>query len=662
MTMNGQCEAYIQRGLAAHNEGNVALAIAEYKRALDLSPHRPDALHLMGVASLQLGEAECALDYLRRAVDLQRNNPAFIGNLAHAYFATKQYVEAAAAFRKASRLNPREMQYQLGIANSLAMQGKLSEAETLLKRLTALFPQSALAYFNLANVLRDQGRADESIECYRSAIKLDPQLVDARNNLAGALHRMLDFEQAEQEFRTCIEIAPDYLLGYCNLASVLIDIGRFDDAAAICREVIARAPDFEPAHRYLGAALAHQGRLLEALESHRRSLRLAPDDPKVLQNLGSILTDCGYFRQGAQALTRAIALNPNMASSHLLLGQALLGHGCFAEGWAGYAYRPWPRTFSETYPGTALTRTLPPQLAGKRLCIVKEQGLGDEIFFLRFLPELHGAGALITYVGSPKLASLLSRSPYIQRVVDDSAGLPEADATMLVADLPYILSLYQTSPLHNNKDAKTVGAHSEHFAEKISVFWPEVPLPITLTPLAERKDEMRRRLATFGAPPYIGLTWRGGTPPREQRLVIWALFKEIGIRPLGAALKPIDGTFIALQRSPQPGEIQTLSKELGRQVQDLSALNEDLEGMLALLSVIDEYVAVSNTNVHLRASANRPSRVLVPCPPDWRWMHTGRSSPWFPGSVVYRQLPTGDFSLALSKLQHDLLTMQRAAD
>jgi len=89
-------------------------------------------------------------------------------------------------------------------------------------------------------------------------------------------------------------------------------------------------------------------------------------------------------------------------------------------------------------------------------------------------------------------------------------------------------------------------------------------------------------------------------------------------------------------------------------VHDFSALNEDLEGMLALLALIDEYIGVSNTNMHLRAAAGRTAHVLVPCPAEWRWMAAGESSPWFPGFSIYRQGLDGNWGPAFAKLRQTL--------
>ncbi len=86
----------------------------------------------------------------------------------------------------------------------------------------------------------------------------------------------------------------------------------------------------------------------------------------------------------------------------------------------------------------------------------------------------------------------------------------------------------------------------------------------------------------------------------------------------------------------------------------MTSLNDDLEDMLAVLALMDEYVTVSNTNVHLRAGAGRTSRVLVPNPPEYRWMAEGTESPWFPGCKLYRQKVDGAWDEALAALARDL--------
>jgi ADP-heptose:LPS heptosyltransferase len=88
-------------------------------------------------------------------------------------------------------------------------------------------------------------------------------------------------------------------------------------------------------------------------------------------------------------------------------------------------------------------------------------------------------------------------------------------------------------------------------------------------------------------------------------------------------------------------------------VHDLSAANADLEEALALMALLDEYVGVSSTNVHLRHAAGRPSRVLVPNPPEWRWGVQGESR-WFPGTAVYREQVARGWDEAVARIRRDL--------
>ena len=134
------------------------------------------------------------------------------------------------------------------------------------------------------------------------------------------------------------------------------------------------------------------------------------------------------------------------------------------------------------------------------------------------------------------------------------------------------------------------------------------------------------------------------------------LSKEAPMEAVAAVLAPLAVPVVVLQRHPAAEEIETLSAVLGRPAADLSACHEDLEDALALAGVIDDYVCVSNTLVHLRAAQGRGSRVLVPNPPEFRWMAGGEESPWFPGTRVYRQGRDGTWRTALAAVGRDLAT------
>jgi tetratricopeptide (TPR) repeat protein len=133
-----------------------------------------------------------------------------------------------------------------------------------------------------------------------------------------------------------------------------------------------------------------------------------------------------------------------------------------------------------------------------------------------------------------------------------------------------------------------------------------------------------------------------------------SLSKAIPPAELGAALRGWRGTVVLLQRGARPGEVARFAAALAGPCHDLSALGDDLPALLSVLAAVDDYVSVSNTNVHLVAGLGRTARVLVPFPAEWRWMRRDGPSPWFPRFPVYRQAQSRDWSAALRQLRADL--------
>jgi hypothetical protein len=182
--------------------------------------------------------------------------------------------------------------------------------------------------------------------------------------------------------------------------------------------------------------------------------------------------------------------------------------------------------------------------------------------------------------------------------------------------------------------------------------------PLVFAPDLARRASFQTRLHEFGPPPYIGVTWQAGLLPDEHNVPgAFFLSKEVPPDSLGAALRALKATVVILQRRPRAEDQQRFAAGLGRRALDLSAVNDDLEDALAVLSVLDEYVGVSNTNTHLRAGcAGKSARVLVPHNPEWRWELRGSRSSWFPLFTVYRQSAHDGWSPTLDALAADLAT------
>ena len=423
---------------------------------------------------------------------------------------------------------------------------------------------------------------------------------------------------------------PDDALALHARGYDLCKLGRFEEGLPLLQRALALQPRNAGFHASLGIIHYVLGDLAAAIGALERAIELAPAMAEPHSNLAMALRDAGDPERALTAVRRAIELGPTLPAARLNYAMILLALGRFEEAWRAYVWRPQPSVnlrdlgIAATVPHAA---RLPDFSADPWITLHGEQGIGDAIFFLRYASALRARGAKIRFWGDRRLAPMLLRSGIVDAALSgDPPDDLDPSRLVWIGDLPALLGLEG-----------------------------EFPAPPRLVPDPARVAAMRARLAALGAGPYVALTWRAGLPRRGKAV----LAKAIDAGALGAALAGLAATFVCVQRDPLPEETHALERALGAKVVDLSAANADLDDMLALLDVIDEYVGVSNTNTHLRASLGRTARVLVPWPAEWRWLRAGDASPWFPGFPLYRASAEGDWSAALARLRAGLEAVSR---
>ncbi len=584
--------AWYLLGVIRGRQGDLREAERCNREAIRLHSGYADAYCNLGIAQRTQGRFDEAIPALREALKLQPSHVEASYNLGLALAADQRLDEAIETLRETTRLKPDRIEAHLYLGATLALAGHLEKSTESFRRVLALDPDHPAAHVYLGNVYVDLGKMEEAAACYRQALQRQPRNPETLNNLGNALSELGRKDEAIAAYRQALDIEPRYFQACHNLGLTHLDLRQGD----------------------------------EAIASFRRALELQPDDPDVLRNLGRAWRLKGDLPEAIESYRKAIQHKPgfaearfNLAIVHLLLGQ-------FREGWEEYAWH-WRRTGSPVRPCPAPTWD-GGDLGGRPVFLCAEQGIGDELFFLRFAGQLRqrGVGRLV-YRPSPKIASLLARVPVFDHLAAPEEAPATGDCALSVGDLPRLLG-------HERAD--------------------QIPTPLALTPLPAQVEAMRERLAAFGPPPYLGVTWRAGIKGQDL-----GIFKESPLASLAKTLATLPDTVLVLQRNPQPGEIDQFAAALGRPVHDLSALNDDLESMLALLALLDDYVGVSNTNMHLRAAVGKTARVLVPAPPEWRWMAEGKESPWFPGFSVYRQGYEGSWDTAFLELITDLKKSER---
>jgi tetratricopeptide (TPR) repeat protein len=458
-------------------------------------------------------------------------------------------------------------------------------------------------------------------ECHGSLAN-ETSAVDALVRRSLAAHQQGRLDEAEAAYREILRAEPGNAVATHYLGLAAWQRGDVAGAERMMRDALARDASIPDFHNNLGLLLRDTGRAEEAIACFVRTAEVDPRWFEAHNNRGLALESAGRFQEAVDAYRAALAQQPGFAAAHQNLARALLTLGRHAEGWREYRWRLAAQGLERGAPDPGAT-PWPASLAGRRLVLKAEQGVGDVLFFLRFVPELAARGAALAFRGDARLHTMLARTGHFALgLAADGVPAPGCEPVS-IGDLPWLLEA--------NDPAR---------------FPPSLPL----APLGERVRAARETLSPLGAPPWIALTWRAGVasagPSRTQ-------VKEVPLDRLAAALRGSRATWIGIQRLPREGEFRKLSEALCAPVHDLTRANDDLEDMLALLSVVDRYVGVSNANTHLRASLALPMDVLVANPIEWRW-EQGERSPWFPTARLYRERPDGDWSAALARLASDL--------
>jgi Flp pilus assembly protein TadD len=488
-------------------------------------------------------------------------------------------------------------------------------AENALRQLVAEEPRHADAWHLLAGLIIRAGRGtDEAVECALRAHQLDRRNAMYLNTLGVAYGEAQQPDEAVRCFKRSLKERPAAADTHYNLGKTYVKLGELGEA----ERSYLRARQLDPGRVEIGNNLAalysYQGRYQEALTLIARQRALFPDNEVLAINSAVAAQATSGTDTAIQQLGDFLQRQPDSVAAREELALQLLADGRLAEGWREYAFR-------RVRPAAPRR----PELRARRVLLLNEQGLGDHLFFLRFAPRLRERAACVAFDCPAKLFPLLEGNGIVDVLRGGAYARSDFDVELPLGDLPEALEDWST--------------------------------PAAFPIVARRSSDWRARLAALGPAPYLGVTWRGGTHPgRKVEFARGpdALYKEIQVEALAAALREWRGTVLVLQRLPQPGEMETFCRALGRRAHDLSALNEDLEEIAAVLSLIDEYVGVSNTNMHIRAGVDKTARVLVPFPPEFRWMHRGSESPWFPGFRVYRQPAGRSWQGVLDSLRENL--------
>lgn len=450
---------------------------------------------------------------------------------------------------------------------------------------------------------RNESRARSLFE---RAAELAPGLASPLANLAVLQLRSRRPLEAIALLERAIDRNPDDLSCWMNLVSALRDADELEKAELRLTEAEARFPG-RPEIEFRKATLERE--MGAASQARERLERLLSRDPQHMGSrrmlLGMVLQDLGDYAAAEACFDSILKRFPGHPHTRFLKGILALLQGNFQTGWDDYEARF--QTDESPDRGFPFPAWDGQPMAGN-LLVYAEQGVGDEIMFASCLHDAIRRCGRVFLQCDPRLQKLFARSFPDATII----GAARSDADWL-GTLPPI-------------GAKVAaGSLPAFFRRERLAFEGRSPY---LAASAERIAHWRRRLASLGPGPYVGLSWRGGIAKtrRMVRSVPLAAWKQVLAAP---------ATWVSLQHDSRAEEIDELNSYA--RVLAWPELFLDLDDVAALVCALDAVVSVCNSTVHLAGALGTPTTALVPSAPEWRYGAAGDGMPWYASVRLLRQ-------------------------
>ncbi|MDG6094507.1 tetratricopeptide repeat protein [Acetobacter sp. AN02] len=586
-----------ERALALLSQGDAAGALAIAQAALDRQPDDAPSMHAMACIARQTGRNDLAVAWAGRAVQTAPE-PHFHITLGLALLAEGHAEPARAALNVAVLQTPDDPRAHLAIAEALETSGRPGDAETAIRNAIRLRPLESGYRLVLGQFLYRQGRIDEALSALHEAVSLAPEHdIASRQMLAVFLDMSGRLRDAEPWFAAVRALLPDDPAAMANHGAVLFRLGRPDEAYPLLVRSAELAPAAAETWNNLGLVQMNLGYLEDASSSFSRSVSLAPDRPGIAVNQGTLLAETGDFTAASGRYLHVMASAPGTADAvraEFNLATVRLSEGNFSEAWPLFEARRGLTSVPPSFPFPEWDG----RETGGRLVIYAEQGLGDFLHFLRYVPE---AARLLP-------VALLVPPPLLRLVRDLCAPGWPGDIVILPAG-------------------------SVNFPEDCTCSVPLLSLPY--------------RLGVSAPEPFIlpGMLPRSPLPCREDRDVkagvFWSGNPDFQFDRRRSLPERYPGDILRV-----PG-IRFTSLQPGRKLPGMDPLPEgDMLTTAQKIIGLDLVITVDSAVAHLAAMTGCPVWLLNRYGGDWRWCEgstgTDGKSLWYPDVTIFRQTERND--------------------
>ena len=619
-----------------------------YIRALQKNPDHPMVCDYLGLALLETKRFKEAVSVLGRARQLNPNNFRVLNNLGLALDMCGELEAARIIFQELTSKFPLMGEGYFNLGNVLFKLGRFAEAVAPLEKAAKMLPKNPAVFHNLGVCLQKLGRWVEAVNAFQKALSLSPQDEYTLASLGQCKFMLGEYEKAAEYYRLSISFGGDNPLNHYNLGIALNEAGKPEEAVSAFKRTLERQPDNKKAWNNLGLAYEAMDRMAEAYHAYEHAIRLDPcyaeaysnignaylkelkfskavaaytkaielnpNDGKFCYNLGCCYHEMMQLDKAKHWLTKATKLDPNLVEAHWNLSHVLLLRGELEKGFELYQWR-WKR--KETpMPHIELPLWNGEPHAGQSIMIMTEQGLGDSLQFIRYLPQVQRLFSRVVLACDRSLQSLFSQFKGVEIIDKKLAKTMEGkvDTWIPLLNLPHVFKTTLTT------------------------------IPAQIPYIRPRPEKVAKYADLFhGIKGYkVAIVWKGNPSHKKDHERSCSLYRF-------ASLFTLEGmNWFSLQK----GESELHNYDFP--LIDLGPHLDSFEDTAALLAHMDLLITVDTSVAHLAGAMGIETWILLPFVPDWRWLASGEATRWYPSARLFRQDRSRSWTPVFNRLHEEI--------
>ena len=560
------------------NNGKTTDAILQLTDLIKNNPKNLDYLFLYAKMCNQTNRLDDAEKTLLFLISKNKTSTEYLHNLYSVYLKKNNINKSEIFIKKLLAIDKNHYEAQRDLGFIEYIKNNTNIAQTILEKVVTDKSNDPFALNVLGLVFLKNESIDRAKKLFDRAITINPKYIDSYNNLGKTFFDLEDLDKAYILFKKAYKINK-------NFSKTLINIGNY---------------------------LSLKDRNLFAIKAYKKALLYEPKNTEIFSNISIAYARTKDFDNAKKYYDKAIinkALNPSLDLSLFYL---YMYKNQYDKAWPLFESRKETPKFLKSKNKSIIEKTVKAEKAtilNKKILVVREQGIGEEILFSSMYKELISLNNNIKIETDKRLINIFERSFENNKFVPDGFYSQNKEELKNFDSIIFAGSL--SGYFRKNK---------KDFANKSYLIDDyNKTMRIKDNPIFKTKDLK------------IGLSWK-------SVVSVYGKLKSLNLEDFKPLIKK-NRQFINLQYGEVKEEIKkTENKNFNIYSFEKINLFNDLEDLMSILKNLDIFVTVSNSTAHIAAAMG--IKTLLICPKIsstyFYWSNENNKTPWYKNVEIFQ--------------------------